>query len=1135
MSTAPKSPPSQEKAARPAPARFSQARLSRLSVKRDKVSQEKARKRVEKRRRDWEAEQSRLNMPVFIRKFCELLLLSCLIGPVIAYNLQLGMTQESRAFTEWFSKMLRTGNGGEAVTTASGYSLQFLNDLFYLMEGTLPVLQLKSSVWLMLAVVLVAAFMSARLFERFFDRRVFAEDLSREGEAGRRGLLDRRRLFVLALIMGFMGWSFLSFSPWGWGPEPVENALLTPEERLGFTAGWFGSLVAWLQVLMGLMFFMVVEDMMRTRRLVYKVLGCILGLAAVSALLAVLLQGRDLYFTFVNHFWVRWGADEVRNDLGSLIGHNTAISSYLMPPFLIVWAMLMSNQGTLKLRQLIPLAGMLSLFALVLLMAQSRAAIPILVLMFVLLVILLAREAKLRPPMPYLVGLPLVLVALVLTQLVQRPENPFYRRNIDLQERVQHLTFSHLQTETRLRILVASLPAVAERPLQGWGFRSFPYVYPQVQGEYFQEVLERDGEEKEFFFAPTSKRSFHAHNEYLQTAFETGLVGLGLGLVAVLTILISGWRVMRRTLRQRHVAIQLGILTGLLALLLHALADFPFRVAPLAVLTLTLLAIWSAGDRLWLIPVPALEDRFLNDSEIDRHEKELLNRERALTMPTTRFATWGILTVALIGSAISAMAYTSQWLSSEVLANSSRMLLNEYMSRRQLGAGYQDRVMILDVGLNRLERAHKLSPLSGEPLLQAATFNYYLGRELKGQLQVAFKESDETMAKMFGGQAVNTLSNGIEQTQRSMLEDYYHSMDQSLGFLKFEMFSLNTRNAPLLFEAMEHLKDSVELNPGDPTPMLTLMQWATRFTPGDRELPAAMLRRLSIFHNESVNGSVPLFVRTLFDYVINMQEIGSFDLAYQRMSIVQELDPQNSQYTLALAQLALYSNRFEEALLLNRAVPLRDNPNARLLRGQVSLRRNQWSQAFEDLQSERVNPRNISDDFAKRLETIRPLLRILLLPEEDQRLEWYQHRNRILALPNKQELLLANARALFIDFNLPERALEYYEDLLGSGAELPPLEKAVMAQAFRARHSEAILQIRLAILNANESGVPEAQYPRLTDNLIVRDLQRANELDQEAIKEFQLHQVPNEFFYLEMNNRIEETKFVLGNFVPGAP
>jgi O-antigen ligase len=128
----------------------------------------------------------------------------------------------------------------------------------------------------------------------------------------------------------------------------------------------------------------------------------------------------------------------------------------------------------------------------------------------------------------------------------------------------------------RLPIVRDSLKLIAARPILGWGLGTFPVVYP-------------------------SFRSFHtnyfvnaAHNDYIQTAAETGILGL-LATFGFATLLYrkgireaAGWR------KSVGTAVSMAALIGVTGLLVHSLCDFNLQIPANAALFFVLSAIATA-------------------------------------------------------------------------------------------------------------------------------------------------------------------------------------------------------------------------------------------------------------------------------------------------------------------------------------------------------------------------------------------------------------------------------------------------------------------------------------------------------------------------------------------------------------
>lgn len=121
--------------------------------------------------------------------------------------------------------------------------------------------------------------------------------------------------------------------------------------------------------------------------------------------------------------------------------------------------------------------------------------------------------------------------------------------------------------DARLVIYGDTLKLIRERPVFGWGWQSFQYVYPDVQSE-LPRMWSRAGRQA----------VLDAHNDWLQLLAEIGLFGVACLLAAGLGCL--RWGGPRRWLRSP----QSLLLLVLSSLALLALVDFPLA-CPAVVLT----------------------------------------------------------------------------------------------------------------------------------------------------------------------------------------------------------------------------------------------------------------------------------------------------------------------------------------------------------------------------------------------------------------------------------------------------------------------------------------------------------------------------------------------------------------------
>jgi len=139
------------------------------------------------------------------------------------------------------------------------------------------------------------------------------------------------------------------------------------------------------------------------------------------------------------------------------------------------------------------------------------------------------------------------------------------------------LTRSPLTAEPdRYRYWASTLEIVRTRPWLGYGLSTFRFVYVGYQSRELGNSIQ-----------------FYAHNDYLQMAAETGVVGLGLFLLLTALVVSLGWRAMRRGEGPLAVALTLG----LWGVLLHSLVDYDFHIPAIQTLFwLSVAYLLAAGD-----------------------------------------------------------------------------------------------------------------------------------------------------------------------------------------------------------------------------------------------------------------------------------------------------------------------------------------------------------------------------------------------------------------------------------------------------------------------------------------------------------------------------------------------------------
>lgn len=125
----------------------------------------------------------------------------------------------------------------------------------------------------------------------------------------------------------------------------------------------------------------------------------------------------------------------------------------------------------------------------------------------------------------------------------------------------------------RSAVYAATLALWRDFPLLGAGLGNFQEVFPRYQ-------------------PPTAGQNFYdyAHNDYLQLLVETGAIGfllLGWCITGVLRRAARSWSTVTGEPRLWLA----GVLTGIVAILLHSLVDFSLHIPANALLFVTLLAL----------------------------------------------------------------------------------------------------------------------------------------------------------------------------------------------------------------------------------------------------------------------------------------------------------------------------------------------------------------------------------------------------------------------------------------------------------------------------------------------------------------------------------------------------------------
>ncbi|MCX6356054.1 MAG: O-antigen ligase family protein [Candidatus Aureabacteria bacterium] len=140
----------------------------------------------------------------------------------------------------------------------------------------------------------------------------------------------------------------------------------------------------------------------------------------------------------------------------------------------------------------------------------------------------------------------------------------------------------------------ASLRMIEERPLFGFGLNSFQPYIPR----YLTEVISSDMKSGVFDRKGyvTVYEGVYAHDEYLAIWIELGIVGLLLFLWLVIRFYLQARRNLSMDPSEEEIAIQVGAMCGIAALLAQSIFNYPLRVPASTVSIALLLAFVGSGS-----------------------------------------------------------------------------------------------------------------------------------------------------------------------------------------------------------------------------------------------------------------------------------------------------------------------------------------------------------------------------------------------------------------------------------------------------------------------------------------------------------------------------------------------------------
>lgn len=589
----------------------------------------------------------------------------------------------------------------------------------------------------------------------------------------------------------------------------------------------------------------------------WTLLMCALGAGAFWMLIAlrptwdeiakfmvgIALAGTAIAFiSFLQHVDAAWWFlpkfDDPRNRVGSLIGHNTGLSAFLLFPL----AFAVSFWFLARSRLVRVAAGAaIGLIVFVLIAAQSRAIWVLGPAMLLLQCLVLARGLHGPAGARRVVwGVLAVLALLFLVQMVAPRVNPLARHTVRLTERLQRdLSPRQLLKETRLRILVVSSSLIARSPLIGHGFGSFQFVYPPAHGQYFLR-------HPDSVLGTTIRRTDVAHNDYLQLLVETGLLGGALLFVALAKVVSTIARSYRAMPWGREKVLWTGLVCPLAAMAAQAALDFPMHIYPIALTTVTTLALAYAAA-LW----PRRQTCWASAAADEVAPPLPEPKAEGAPQPSGRLPVRSAMVAALV---VGAMTWLGSPLAFEFL---TRVYVSDILERDagnwvSTAREYADspgwaKYRALSTAKELYRRAIKVHIFNGLAMegmasacLLGGIFDYALWRDLSrddpnAKSTVAAKQ---TAIRGFSS-AINYAKLAIEKGELR-----YHYLYFVIGQAYHMLWKLEPGTAEYLTSARRALERAIELNNADVASLQELADVYEELSPPDLERARALRRRI---------------------------------------------------------------------------------------------------------------------------------------------------------------------------------------------------------------------------------------------------------------------------------------------------
>ncbi len=692
--------------------------------------------------------------------------------------------------------------------------------------------------------------------------------------------------FILVFAVAYIFWRIL---------EPVRSGRfrITPPYVFlhtlllyaGFSAIFISptihtSVMSLISLVLAVVFFIGLADVDKSPAFVVKAF-VLIGLVSFVLCVIAVMQHTGLTDSFMLRF------ERLRNSMGSFIGHNTGLSSYIMPSFFMAIAALTLVR---KLCVRFILMAFLAIEGFVIVAAQSRAVILILLFLTPLYLLYLWRLTGFRIRARWMLTAAAVLCIVVLLQIVNRPWNPFYSHKAPLVKRLKAFQPRNLRG-TRLRILTCSRALLRQSPFFGYGFASFQYVYPKAQADYYAS-------HPDTLLIPTDLRTQHAHNEYLQTAIGLGFVGLFLVLLTLYLFLKQGQIVLQEVQTVWVRRFLCALFFSIVAFLLHSFVDFPMQIPPLSLMILLLLGIWVSGEKIWL--------RKNNGEE---NLPPLIAKLTASTGGRVLLIAGALIMFALLplGNAIILRPFRS-----DIIFFKSDMYIQTFHEYPNISD--KEKLNLLTNAVAIARRGVRLDPLNCELRFKLGEAYYLLGTFYTKEWLAAKKAKDEREENAWKLGAQQYLTRAVNKLTTALEEYRFHSVYYLIGVSE-EMLERIEPNKGHLARAREAYSIAVRYSPAFAEALADYSKLLVKISRTLPESRRAKLGREIIRLRRLIAKYQPEYFRKHF---VEKTRTSMLNCEYERVIKLfvdlLRIEPDNLDFRAHLANVLAKEARFNDAL-----------------------------------------------------------------------------------------------------------------------------------------------------------------------------------------------------------------------------